>query len=201
MEEKTEIIPDEENRDTIPENGTVIPVKFNKETRNLTIEEAKNLSQKGLKFDVISTDWERLKKIASLENKSVSEYLDAVLKERTDREIDELTKECGGNRELAQRLVSLEGGRDLSLRGEEDFKEFFPEKDLKDIEEEIIERAKENNSNLLDEYLRFKAKEIISKQREEKQRKENERSAVGSQIDSGLSRTPEAEEFIRGIWK
>ena len=41
----------------------------------------------------------------------------------------------------------------------------------------------------------------MAKREKQKQKlKENAESAVGSQKDSGTYRTPENEEFIRGIW-
>ena len=47
----------EEILDTTPKEDTVIPIKFNKEVRNLTVEEASVLAQKGLKFDTIQKDY------------------------------------------------------------------------------------------------------------------------------------------------
>lgn len=199
MEEKTEIIPDKVNRATTPAEG-LIPVKFNKEVRNLTPEEAALLSQKGLKYEAIEKQWERLKAFAREDNSSTAEFLDALEKKRTDKRIEELTKECGGNSEMARRIVELEKGTDDSLTGEKEFSEYFPEKSINELPDEVLNRAKENNSNLLNEYLRFEARARAEAQREEKRVKENAASTVGSQKDSGIFRTPENEEFLRGIW-
>ena len=127
MEKIAEIKPDKANGATTPEKEMLIPVKFNKEVKNLTLEEATLLSQKGLKYDAIEKQWERLKAFAKDDNISTTEFLDALEKRRTEQRIDELTKECGGNSEIAKKFVMLEKNRSDSLAGEEEFKEFFPE--------------------------------------------------------------------------
>lgn len=200
MEEKTEITPDEEAWATTPENRILIPVKFNKEVKNLTVEEATLLSQKGMKYDAIEKQWERLRAFAREENSSTAEFLDALEKRRTENRIEELTKECGGNSEMAIRIVQLEKPNGDSLKGEKDFLEYFPKISIDELPDEVLNRAKQNNSNILDEYLRYKARLEIEAEREEKQRRENAESTVGSQKDSGIFRTPENEQFIRGLW-
>lgn len=200
MQEKTEITPDKEKTATTPQNQMVIPVKFNKEVRNLTIEEATLLSQKGMKYEAIEKQWERLREFAKEDNSSTADFLDALEKRRTEKRLEELTKECGGNSEMAQRIIELEKKSDTTLRGQNEFSEYFPEKAVEDLPEEVLSRARQNNSNLLDEYLRFEARARLDALREEKQRQENAESSVGSQKDSGIYRTPENEEFIRGLW-
>lgn len=199
MNEKTENTPLEQ---PVSQSGDTIsiPVKFNKEIKNLTISEAASLSQKGLKYDAILPQWETLKAFAKQENMSTADFLCALEKERTQKRIEELTQQCGGNSEIAQRILSLEGTSTESIRGERDFKEYFPEKSTESLPKEVIDRAKENNSNLLDEYLRYKARQDSLKRAEERQKRENLLSSVGSQKDSGISRSPESQEFIRGIW-
>ncbi len=196
MEEKNEITPQQSTEN----NNLFIPVKFNKEIRNITVEEASSLSQKGLKYDAISPQWEKVRLFAKQENMSTSDFLNALEKKRTEKRIEELTQQCGGNSEMAHRILSLEGNTEEELRGLNDFKEYFPEKSTDSLPTEVIDRAKENNSNLLDEYLRYKARQDALKYAQEKQKRENIQSSVGSQKDSGLSRSPESHEFIRGIW-
>lgn len=196
MEEKNEITP-QPSEDT---DSFLVPVKFNKEMRNITVEEASCLSQKGLKYDAISPQWEKLRLFAKQENMSTADFLNALEKKRTEKRIEELTQQCGGNSEMAHRIFSLEGNSEEELRGLKDFREYFPEKSTDSLPTEVIDRARENNSNLLDEYLRYKARQDALKYAEEKQKRENIQSSVGSQKDSGLSRSPESHEFIRGIW-
>lgn len=200
MNEKTEIIPDEGKWATTPENSKVIPIKFNKEVRHITLEEASTLSQKGLKYDAIEKHWSRLLAMAKEDSTSVQEFLDALEMGRTEKRIEELTKECGGNSEMAQKIINLERGGEKVLKGAEELSEFFPDVTVEDLPQEVVEHASQLNSNLLDEYLRYKAREAAELLRQERQRKENLISSVGSQKTSGVYRTPENEQFIRGLW-
>ena len=66
--ENTDIIskPEETAADNENENGNqvFVPVKYNKEIRNLELDKAAELAQKGLKFEAIADDYESLKRIA-----------------------------------------------------------------------------------------------------------------------------------------
>lgn len=197
---KTKITPDEEMGATTPENDRVIPIKFNKEIRHLTLEEASTLSQKGLKFETIEKQWLRLLAMAKEDNSSAQEFLDALEKGRTEKRLEELTKECGGNSEMAQKIIELEKGNSDLLKGAEEFREYFPHLTVEELPQEVIERATQLSSNILDEYLRFNARQNAELLRQEQKRKENSKSSVGSQKSGGIYRTPENEQFIRGLW-
>ena len=60
------------NKETTPEQDTkiFIPVKYNKQVMNLDIESASELAQKGMKFDSISKDYEKIKQILFIINYS-----------------------------------------------------------------------------------------------------------------------------------
>ncbi|MEE0947008.1 MAG: hypothetical protein U0M42_09335 [Acutalibacteraceae bacterium] len=177
-----------------------IPVKFNKEIRNLSIEEASALSQKGLKYDAISPQWEKLKLFAKQDNMSIADFLSALEKGRTEKRIEELTQQCGGNGEMALRIIALEGNPTEELKGQREFLEYFPNKNTDSLPSEVVDRARENNSNILDEYLRYEARKKALREADEKQKRENLESSVGSQKDRGSFSSPESHEFIRGIW-
>ncbi|MBR4973313.1 MAG: hypothetical protein IKY45_02480, partial [Clostridia bacterium] len=71
---------------TIPQDNEItVPVKFNKQVKNLTLGEASLLAQKGMKFDLIRDDFETLKKLAAKSNKSVPEYLQALKQREEER--------------------------------------------------------------------------------------------------------------------
>ena len=183
----------------VKENPT-ISVKFNKEVRTLTLEEATELAQKGLKYDLIAPLWNKLKDFAKQDSMSTADFLFALEKERTRIKIEELTQQCGGNGDMAKRIMELEGQSGDIIRGKDEFKEYFPDKNPDDLPNEVTDRAKENNSNLLDEYLRFNARQEALKAAQLKQNRENLLSSVGSQKDGGILPSPEKSEFLRGIW-
>lgn len=198
--EVTEIIPDSAAEATTPEKEITIPVKFNKETKNLTLDEAIMLSQKGMKFDSLSRDIDRLKELARMSDKSVSEYLSELEQARTDKYREELVRQCGGNTEIAERLITLEKKDSPAIKGEEELEEFFPGMKASEVPEEVAELCRMKNTNLVNELLRYNAKKELSLSRQKQKQSENERADTGSLKTSKSPDNPESAEFIRGIW-
>ena len=95
LPEQTEDLSAVQETATIPEDAPeiTVPVKFNKEIKNLTLSEAGNLAQKGMKFDMISSDYERIKILAKENGIGVSEYLTALERQRNDDKIKSLTEQ------------------------------------------------------------------------------------------------------------
>ena len=67
-----------------------IPVKFNGEMKNLTVDEASLLAQKGMKFDSIKDDFEQIKKLARTHGKSIPEFIQAMKQNETELRRKEL---------------------------------------------------------------------------------------------------------------
>ena len=182
---------------------TVIPIKFNKEVKNLTVDEAAALAQKGMKYDLICSDYATLKQLSQHAGMSVSAYLESKKQEIIDKRKQELCEKCGGDTELAEHILKLE----TEKSGDSDFgfyevKKYFPQyKNIEDLPIEVLEAAKEKGSLLLDELLRFRLEE--KKRREEaiKLQKENELLSTGSQLNRKGAENPEATEFLKGLWK
>ena len=63
--------------DTTPKNAEEIfvPVKYNREIKELKLDEAARLAQKGLKFEAIADDYEALKGIAAENGRSVTAFI------------------------------------------------------------------------------------------------------------------------------
>ena len=187
-----------ENREvvsaTIPEEQTVIPIKFNKEVRNLTVDEASLLAQKGLKFDAIQKEYELLKQLANGKSMSVSGFLKSLQEEEQNRRLNTLTEKCGGDTELAAHILELEKGNGS------------PNFDLDEIKAadmlppQVLENAALSGRNLLDEYLRYTLKEKLKVQEAEKNYKSALKSSSGSQVNHAGKISPETAEFLKGLW-
>lgn len=202
MEEKNKEIslPEIETEATMPEKFTV-PVKYNKETRNLSIEEASTLSQKGLKFVSLENELSRLKALASKRDMNLGDYLTALENEDASKRKDELLKECGGNEKIADMIISLSEKEKPEIRGLEELSKYFPGETSEDIPDEVFENAKLKNSNIVDEYLRFKAMQDILQKKAEEKLTANGLADAGSQKTPDASfENPESSEFIRGVW-
>ncbi len=190
--------------ETIPkEDGVKIPVKFNKEIKELTQAEASELAQKGMKFELISKEFERLKRLSCNAGKSIPEFLDSIEQAWQEERIKELSEKCGGNEEMAKHIAVLESNENKENNDSfSELKSFFPEFESKEqLPEQVLSSAELKGTLLLDEYLRY----ILSSKREEKRisemQKNAQKASIGPQINHKSGITPEAQEFLKGLWK
>lgn len=193
-------------RETIPEEPAAetltLPVKFNKEVRELTLPEATNLAQKGLKYEQIEKDYARLKSIAVQNGQSVDEYLCAVENKKAEDRREALLEQTGGNRELADYVLSLEGKNAPVSHDFEELKEMFPEiNEIGELPEEVIESSTLRGKNLLDSYLRYLFLKQSKEKEEENKIKAASKGGIGP-LKAGASADRSAlnREFINGLW-
>lgn len=186
-----------ENQTLPGQESATISVKFNKEIKSLTAEEAANLAQKGMKFELIENDFSKLKDLAGKHNLSVPEYIKVLENEHIDKHRKELLEECGGNEQLADRVLELENGQknDDSL---EELKEFFPTiKSIDDLPRAVVESARLRNESLLNSYLKYR----IVKKRHQREEDLFERDTNNASIGSQKSTTVSGDDaFLRALW-
>ena len=189
--------------DTTPKNDEPIkiPIKFNKETKNLTLEEATTLAQKGLKFESIEKEYNLLKQLASRENKSIPNYIAELERRYSEEKKQNLTEKCGGNEEIAQHILKLENEKNIG-DGFEELITAFPEiKSKENLPQEVVTNAELKGTLLLDEYLRYLLSQKRNAQTIAQKQREGEKSSTGSLINHRDSHTSETEEFLKGLWK
>ena len=189
--------------DTTPKSDeqVKIPIKFNKETKNLTLEEATTLAQKGLKFESIEKEYNLLKQLASRENKSIPNYIAELERRYNEEKKQSLTEKCGGNQEIAEHILALEKEKKAS-DGFEELSTAFPEiKSKENLPQEVLNNAELKGTLLLDEYLRYLLSQKRNAQTIAQKQREGEKSSTGSLINRRDSQTSETEEFLKGLWK
>lgn len=189
--------------DTTPKSDEPIkiPIKFNKETRNLTLEEATTLAQKGLKFESIEKEYNLLKQLALRENKSIPLYIAELDRRYNEEKKQSLTEKCGGNEELAEHILSLENEKKAG-DGFDELTSAFPEiKSKENLPREVLDNAELKGTLLLDEYLRYLLSQKRNAQTVARKQREGEKSSTGSLINRRDSQTSETEEFLKGLWK
>ncbi len=196
---------EEINEDTTPESSReiTVPIKFNKETREIPLAEAAVLAQKGMKFDLISEDYKALKELSLKNEKSVTEFLDFLKTEEHNKRVKELTEKCGGDEALAEHITNLENENNVeNLRGFSELQKNFPKfKTPKDLPEEIKEAASLKGTLLLDEYLRYLLKHKRNADETAKTNEFSSNASVGSQLNRKGNISPEASEFLKGLWR
>lgn len=193
-----------ENTATIPQEETevTVPIKYNKELRELDIKTAAELAQKGMKYEAIAKDYETLKTLAREENQTVPQFLKGLKTARLEQRKNYLTEKCGGDSLLAEHIATLEAKSDGFDNGFAELNTLFPEfKTETELPNEVLENANAKGTLLLDEYLRY----LLLKTRAENaavlSEKEAKNQSLGSQISRHGSENPEAEEFLKGLWK
>lgn len=184
------------------ESQIEVPVKFNKEIINLPLEKAQELAQKGMKFDMISADYEALKNLAKQSGKNVGEFIAELNNAAHERRLAEVTEKCGGDNEFAEHIVKLENADGGDIRGFDEVKGNFKDiKSIEDLPESVVEAAKLKGTLLLDEYLRYlhNQKKVV----DESIKKQNDakETAVGRFVKNTDGENPEAAEFLRGLWR
>lgn len=188
--------------ETNEQSELIVPVKFNKQVLNLDLQKAQELAQKGMKFDVISKDYDELKNLAKTEGKSVREFIEALKGQRCALRESEILEKCGGDRQFAEHILQLENGKETETNGFAELLEDFPEiKSLEDLPESVVESAKLKGTLLLDEYLRYLHKQQLAVRQSVKNQHRAEQSAMGSLLNKRGTENPEAIEFLRGLWQ
>ena len=178
-----------------------VPVKFNKEIKNLGLKEAAALAQKGLKFEAIADDFAALKSLAAKRGHSVSEYIAELSRQNEENRRQELTEECGGNEKMADYVMQLEKSGEES----DDFAELtaeFPQiKSISDLPDSVVQKSELRGTKLLDEYLRYRLTEEREAASAALKQKNAENLSLGSLTDRKGGINPETAEFLKGLWR
>ncbi len=181
------------------EIGSGITLKFNKELREIPYSEAVTLAQKGLKYDSIMPEWERLKALAKKSGKSIADYLSATEQSQNAALREQLILECGGNEAAADRLLAFENsaepaGQLLELKRE------FPEIEGLDA---LPEGAKQLCDSMalspLNALLLYNHRVAREAAQAYKKQQSAAQSSLGSQNSHRINDSAE-DEFIRGLW-
>lgn len=147
--EETEPIPEEETEveetteEAVTENPQTLKVKYNKEERELTLEEATILAQKGLNYDKVVeklSEFEQnrglgyLEKLANRSGKSVEELVDFWEQQEQQEELNQLiqnnipeeyAKEILENRNFRKSLEEKQRHEQIKEKQDQEYREFF----------------------------------------------------------------------------
>lgn len=177
-----------------------ISVKFNKEVKEISLEDAAILAQKGLKFDAVTPMLERIKALSSYEGKSASEYIAELEKKAMLKRAEGLVEGCANKEDLLEAIAKLGNEKKPTVAGFDELQAAYPEMDdISKVPDEVIENAYLHGRNLFDQYLRYC---FAKKQREEAFKKNlADKQSVGSQSkkDDGTF-DPISARFLKGLW-
>lgn len=190
----------QENSINTPSDNNTISVKFNKEIKKISIEEAKELAQKGLKYDAVSKIFERLKILSADEGKSVLEYIAGLERKAMLKRAEGLIDSCSNKDELLELISNWGNDKKPSVLGFDELKNAYPEMDdISKVPEEVVENANLYGRNLFDEYLRYLFQTKIREEKINKALAENKSIGSQSKKDNG-SFDPIGSRFLKGLW-
>ena len=189
----------EETDQPISEQEGFVEVKFNKETKKLTLSEAATLAQKGMKLESLMPVMDKLKKLSKTAGMSVDGYISHLEEENTKLRKSELLKECGGNEEIVDRILSLEEGE--RLRDEFlEVKAHFPQlMSIDQLPEEVKTAAKLKGTGLLFEHLLYEH-HLRQAAEEELSRKEKIQAQSLGSVGANAPTNAVDSEFLKGVW-
>lgn len=148
---ETEVTAEVTETEHVEEQPPVQPflsIRYNKQDRSLTQDEAITLAQKGCKWDGFMPHYNRIKMMADDCGKSVPEFIEMLETSRESVEVRRLTKELGeGKEELAKELV-----RNRRAERQRKFKDI----ETVEREQEEAERAKQQE-NIAEQLKELKA--------------------------------------------
>ena len=178
-----------------------VPVKYNKEVINLSLEKAGELAQKGMKFEALSDELSLLKELATKSGKTVMQFLSSLKLQSDDAMVNSLKEKCGDDAALLNEVTKLFSKNEAD-DGFAELQKHFPEiKSREDLPQSVLENASLCARPLLDEFLRYRLLQ-------EKAVKENllsqqtaRLSSTGSLINKSGGENPEAAEFLKGLWR
>ena len=194
----------EENRDTTPDESTQLPnitLKFNKEILEIPYDEAVTLAQKGLKFDKILPELNRIKNLAGKKGMSIGDFLSEIENNEQAARREQLLESSGGNEELTEHILNLEKQSNIKNDSFEDLKREFPQiKSSEELPAEVLEQLDLVGGNMLSAYLLYLHRQKLLGEESRLKQAENRATALGSQQKNAPENSDANEEFIKGIW-
>ena len=215
-------------QDVPPGDGQpiVIPVRYNHESRELTLEEAQALAQKGLKFDELSPTLDKIRYLAAANQKSVQEMVDALVDGQDKQLYQSILEECGGNEALAKRLYEAEkdkwSARYANVREEEakapekdkaglterlanefvELKADFPDvAEFKQVPQPVVDMAVNKGISLTDAYLRYQHANARKASAAKAAQEAASKASPGPQAaGAGETTNPTIDAMLAGVW-
>lgn len=190
------------NVDNVEEKEPSYILNIDGDEREYSIDEIKDLVQQGYNYQLISDDYERVRKMAQLDGGSVGEYLTRLEEKRISERREELLEKCG-DAEFAEYILNLETAASANTDADfQELKSYFPQiKDKNELPLEVINAAKLKGTRLLDEWLRYRHKKQSELSALKAKQKSVKQSSVGSQREHiTADYDPTKLQFIKGVW-
>lgn len=166
-----------------------IEVKYNKQFRRLSLSEARDYAEKGMKYDSLIPVLDRLKELSPDGSMSLAQLADHLSKEKEKRASDAAAaEEESRHNRLTEQYLQL--------------KSKIPEiGSIREVPEQVIEQSLASGVPLYHAYLAYRHEQMMLSASADAAQKQAESAAAGSQADAPdrLS-SPEIAAMLKGIW-
>ena len=212
-----------------PEPPPVVRVKYNKQERTYSTEEAAPLVEMGLKYESFKPHYEKLKFMASTTGQNIPELIDALLESNEQALYEKILEESDGNEKIAKQLheyqkserkrrfdelVAQESDREKqesesereaeNNRLAQEFIELKEEvgkfNEFKDIPKTVLNLAAKKKISLLDAYLRYERSEAKKTEAVKAKQAEAAKSSTGPLNTEPEKLKDEYDEVTRAIF-
>ena len=215
------------NESASTEDGFVLPVKFNKQIKHLSTQDAIAYAQKGMNYDRLQPVLDSLKYVAAAEGKTLVEFAEAIRKQHEDNCYSALVDRCDGNEDLAKELFEVEKGKHKTafeslIAAEKQAEDESDEAIVRRLADELTEartecpeiteysklpasvrrEVEEKSVPILDAYLRYQNREQRKAKAAQAEQAAAAKSSVGAQSSTGKDQgsDPVISALMKGIW-
>ena len=208
-----------------PDEGGLFTVKYNKQLRSLSREDAINYAQKGMKYDSVQPMLDTLKYVAASEGKTLAELVEAIRKQNEETTFSRLMDRCG-DEEIAKELLAVEKSRHkeayesllqrekdeenetdeaVTKRMADDFdvlrKEFPEYTSFEKVPQTIVKEAVEKGITLLDAQLRYEHRQRVKAENARAAQAAAAKTSTGTQQTTGAEvASPVEAALMKGLW-
>ena len=233
---ETEVVDETSAEDTTPkpestkeENETQpttaeqkLTLRFNHETKEVSIEEAIQLAQRGMLYDSenVAEVMKWIKDIAKMNGyESLADYRKAVTDAMQDSRVKTIASEKGISEDVAREIVEKDSKiekfenekADRDSKSEErerliaevdDFRKAYPDADASNLPKEVLE-AKHDNPSVPLRYLyaAYREKQLETEMAVKRKQQENEQSSTPSLSDGNSESGTEVDDVLNSIFK
>lgn len=210
-----------------PDDTPVLTVKYNKQMRSLSHNDAVAYAQKGMRYDSLMPMLESLKYVAAAEGKTLAEFVQAIRDHHDESALSALVDRCNGDEDLAKELFEVQKGKHQAayenlLKSEQDaeneteealtkrladelaaLREEFPDvTEYGKLPASVIREAEEKGISLLDSYLRYQHREQRKAETAQNQQAAAAKASAGAQASAGGNEgtDPVINALMKGIW-
>lgn len=207
------------------DSGELFTVKFNKQLRSLSREDAVQYAQKGMKYDTVQPLLDTLKYVATAEGKTLPELVEAIRVQNEQNLFSRLMDRCG-DEEIARELMEVERTRHQAayhhlLEQEqneerdteeavtrrmatefEDLQREFPQfTEFGQVPSPIVRDSLSAGIPLLDAYLRHEHRERVKADAALATQQAAAEASTGTQASAGdAPASPVIAAMLRGVW-